>query len=271
MLQVLNERHKKTRRKAPKRGMIFMLKKMKAIALTCALSFTMAINANAATVSLGTVIADALNVRTQPTTASQSIGLIPNGQEVVILGTEGNWYKIPYSNTTAYVSADYVTVTATNVERDISQPQVPQRFSYMADHYANTPIPSYKGSNVLGEALVELAKQYIGTPYVYGGMSPAGFDCSGFVKYCYGLMGVNLNRVAADQARNGYEVSVDQMLPGDILCFSSSSGGSYIGHTGIYVGNGYFIHSPRTGYTVEILPLAGTSYANRIVNVRRIF
>jgi N-acetylmuramoyl-L-alanine amidase len=102
-------------------------------------------------------------------------------------------------------------------------------------------------------------------------MSPAGFDCSGFVKYCCSLMGINMNRVAADQALNGYEVPVGSMLPGDILCFSSSLGGSYIGHTGIYVGNGYFIHSPRTGYNVEIVALSETSYGQRIANIRRIF
>ena len=250
-----------------------MLKKIRTLALAGALSAALAINANAANVSLGVVTADALNVRPTPSTSGQSLGLIPNGDEVVILGKEDNWYKIQHNGSAAYVSADYVKITATNVERDISTPIQPQsqQLSYNPTQSATSPVPSYAGSAVMGEALVELAKQYIGTPYVYGGMSPAGFDCSGFVKYCYGLMGVSINRVAADQAQNGYGVSVDQMLPGDILCFSSSVGGSYIGHTGIYVGNGYFIHSPREGYSVEILPLAGTSYGNRIAKVRRIF
>jgi len=118
---------------------------------------------------------------------------------------------------------------------------------------------------------VEYAKKYIGTPYVYGGMSPSGFDCSGFVKFCYAYMGADINRVAADQAKNGYEVSRNDMKPGDILCFASSIGGSYIGHSGIYVGNGHFIHSPREGYTVEIIPLTYGSYDQRLVNIRRIF
>ncbi len=248
-----------------------MFKKIKTIALACTLSASLAINVNAANVSLGVVTADALNVRPTPSTSGQSMGLIPNGDEVVILGQEGNWYKIHHTGSTAYVSADYVKITATNVERDISVPSYSQQLSYNVTQSPASGVPSYTGSSVMGEALVELAKQYIGTPYVYGGMSPAGFDCSGFVKYCYGLMGVSINRVAADQAQNGYGVSVDQMRPGDILCFSSSAGGSYIGHTGIYVGNGYFIHSPREGYSVEILPLSGTSYGNRIAKVRRIF
>ncbi len=250
-----------------------MFKKIRTLAFACALSAAMAVNANAANVSLGVVTADALNVRPTPSTSGHSLGLIPNGNEVVILGKEDNWYKIQHNSSTAYVSADYVKITATNVERDvsISTQSGSQQLSYKTAQTSNASVPSYSGSSVMGEALVELAKQYIGTPYVYGGMSPAGFDCSGFVKYCYGLMGVSINRVAADQAQNGYGVSVDQMLPGDIICFSSSAGGSYIGHTGIYVGNGYFIHSPREGYSVEILSLSGTSYANRIACVRRIF
>ena len=84
-------------------------------------------------------------------------------------------------------------------------------------------------------------------------------------------MGVEVNRVARDQALNGIEIPVDQMLPGDILCFVDTIGGTNIGHSGIYVGNGYFIHSPRTGATVEITPLSSTSYGQRIKNVRRVF
>ena len=112
---------------------------------------------------------------------------------------------------------------------------------------------------------------FIGCRYVYGGASPDGFDCSGFVKYVYSQFGVNLNRIAADQASNGYAVSASAMMPGDIICFANYGGGGYIGHVGIYVGNGNFIHSPRTGYTVRIESLATSGYGNRIACVRRIF
>ena len=132
-------------------------------------------------------------------------------------------------------------------------------------------VPSYTGSDVAGEILIELAKQYVGTPYVYGGMSPSGFDCSGFVKYCYTLMNTEINRIACDQAKNGVEVSREDMKPGDILCFESAIGSGYIGHTGIYVGNGYFIHSPRAGYSVEVIPLTTGTFSERLANIRRIF
>ena len=240
-----------------------MLKKLCMAVAVCACTLLVTFTANADTVSIGWVNADALNVRSEPTTQSTSIGLLPTNHEVVILGTENNWHKILYNYQTAYVSADYIVVTATNVEYQI--PQAP------AAPVIDANVPSYADTLVPGELLVEKAKQFIGTPYVYGGMSPAGFDCSGFVKYCYSLMNVDINRVAQDQALNGVEVPVDQMQAGDILCFSSQIGGSYIGHSGIYVGNGYFIHSPNTGKTVEIISLSATSYGQRIKNIRRIF
>ena len=242
-----------------------MLKKLSIIVAGLAISLLFAITASADTVSLGKVNADALNVRSAPTTECTSLGLIPTDYEVVILSTENGWHKIFYGGTDAYVCADYIIVTEENVERDLSV------YANNAVPASNGIIPSYAGSLVPGEQLIELSKQYIGTPYVYGGMSPAGFDCSGFVKYCYSLMGVDVNRVAADQSLNGVEVPISEMRPGDILCFSSTIEGGPIGHSGLYVGNGYFIHSPRTGYNVEIVALDATSYGKRIVNVRRIF
>ena len=68
----------------------------------------------------------------------------------------------------------------------------------------------------------------------------------------YSHFGVNLNRVAAAQSYNGYAVSASDMMPGDIICFAGYGGRGYINHVGIYVGDGKFIHSPRTGYTVRI-------------------
>ncbi len=244
-----------------------MLKKLGAVVAVFACSLVISITASADTVSKGKVNADALNVRTMPTTESTSLGLLPTDSEVIILSAQDNWYRIYRGGVEAYVCADYIIVTETNVEMELPDPSASTGIVPVSDGN----IPSYAGSTVPGEALVELSKQYIGTPYVYGGMSPQGFDCSGFVKYCYSLMGVDVNRVAKDQALNGIEVPVDQMVPGDIICFVDSVGGSYIGHSGIYVGNGYFIHSPRTGLTVEILSLSDTSYGNRIKNVRRLF
>jgi len=281
-----------------------MLKKLGVVVAACACSLVLTLTASANTVSKGVVKADALNIRSMPTTESSVLGLLPTNAGVIILSQHDNWYKIFYNGEDAYVCADYVIVTEANVPFPTAEPEKVATITITApavqgnSALKETPtvsvssptvsapvvsansaavpvatgvIPSYAGSSVPGEALVELAKQFIGTPYVYGGMSPECFDCSGFVKYCYSLMGVDVNRVSCDQALNGYEVPVDQMRPGDILCFASAIGSTYIGHSGIYVGNGYFIHSPRTGYNVEIVALSATSYGKRILNVRRIF
>ncbi|MDI6617480.1 MAG: NlpC/P60 family protein [Clostridiales bacterium] len=103
---------------------------------------------------------------------------------------------------------------------------------------------------ISSNAIVEYAAGFLGTPYVRGGSTPAGFDCSGFTKYVFSHFGVNLNRRAADQASQGSAVSSDNLQPGDLVFF-----GNPAYHVGIYVGNGLFIHSPQTGDVVKIASL----------------
>ena len=185
--------------------------------------------------------ADVLNVRSQPNMSATVIGQYTYGTNVDITDKVDVWYQIRYNSGYAYIHSDYV-----------------------AFNYSQTP-----NQSIIGQSVVQTAKQYIGTPYVYGGMSPSGFDCSGFVKYVYSLHGISLNRIANDQASNGVWVARENLQPGDIICFASSAGGSYISHVGLYVGNNQFIHSPRTGYTVTIESLTG-SYGNRYVQARRV-
>lgn len=213
---------------------------LKVIFVIAVLSIAFAITASADGERAYT-IADMLNIRSQPNTQSAIVGQYPYGSTVDITGTVDAWYQINYNSTTAYIHGDYVA---------------------FAD-------ASSTASTILGQNIVNTAKQYIGTPYSYGGMSPSGFDCSGFVKYIYSLYGITLNRTAADQSNNGYWVSRDAMQPGDVICFTSSVGGSYIGHVGIYVGDNMFIHSPYTGRSVEIESLNG-HYGNRFYCARRI-
>ena len=93
--------------------------------------------------------------------------------------------------------------------------------------------------------------QYLGTPYVYGGASPGGFDCSGFVMYVFNQIGVSLPHNAAAQYGYGMPVSRDQLQPGDLVFFNG------LGHVGIYIGGGQMIHSPHTGDVVKISSLSG--------------
>ena len=112
--------------------------------------------------------------------------------------------------------------------------------------------------------VVGIAMQYLGTPYVWAGASPGGFDCSGFVMYVYGQVGVSLPHNAAAQYGYGSPVSRDQLAPGDLVFFDG------LGHVGIYIGGGQFIHSPHTGDVVKISSLSDSWYAATYVGARRI-
>jgi cell wall-associated NlpC family hydrolase len=111
--------------------------------------------------------------------------------------------------------------------------------------------------------VVGIAMQYLGVPYVWGGASPSGFDCSGLVMYVFAQVGVSLPHSTYAQWGMGVPVSRDQLQPGDLVFFDG------LGHVGIYVGGGSFIHAPHTGTVVQISSLSGW-YASSYVGARRI-
>jgi len=112
--------------------------------------------------------------------------------------------------------------------------------------------------------VVEIARKHVGAPYRWGGSSPEGFDCSGFVRYVYAQVGVSLPHNAAKQYIFGAAVSRDRLQPGDLVFFDG------LRHNGIYVGNGQFIHARRSGKHVTISTLDETWYAKRWVGARRL-
>jgi peptidoglycan DL-endopeptidase CwlO len=123
------------------------------------------------------------------------------------------------------------------------------------------PLPAAPPSRYGG--VVGIAMQFLGTPYVYGGSSPSGFDCSGFVMYVYAQIGVSLPHNAAAQYGYGTPVSRSALQPGDLVFFNG------LGHNGIYIGGGQFIHSPHTGDVVKISSLSGW-YSSTWVGARRL-
>jgi peptidoglycan DL-endopeptidase CwlO len=128
---------------------------------------------------------------------------------------------------------------------------------------ASTPEGSTVAPPSVHGGVVGIAMQYLGVPYVWGGSSPRGFDCSGLVMYVYGQIGVSLPHSSYAQFNMGSPVSLSQLQPGDLVFFTGAS------HVGIYIGGGQFIHAPHTGDVVKISSLTGY-YASAFIGGRRI-
>ena len=188
---------------------------------------------------IGTVTASALNVRQGAGIWYAAIDTIPEGQQVSVVGKEDGWYRILYNDDIAYVYSGYVEGAQETVYDSIIE-----------EKEENAPS---------ADSVLAYAKNFLGVPYVYGGTTPGGFDCSGFVKYVYANFGIDLPRVTYEQMKVGVAVSTDDLQAGDLLFFRGG------GHVGIYAGDGMYIHAPRTGRTVSIDPLNRSVCAARRV------
>lgn len=115
----------------------------------------------------------------------------------------------------------------------------------------------YVPSSTSGNALVDTASQYLGTPYVWGGTTPKGFDCSGLVQYVYKQNGVNIPRTSQQQFKSGTPVDANNLQAGDLVFFKGSQGTTTEpGHVGMYIDNGQYIQAPKTGDVVKVSNLA---------------
>jgi cell wall-associated NlpC family hydrolase len=136
------------------------------------------------------------------------------------------------------------------------------------DPVAQAPARPIEGAPAdAGPRALELALSQLGVPYVWGGESPRGFDCSGLVYWAYGALGVQLPRVAEDQARIGVPVARGDLRPGDAVFFADSSG--YVHHEGLYIGEGRFVHAPHTGEVVRVQRLFDGYYGRQYAGARR--
>ncbi|PLR95206.1 C40 family peptidase [Bacillus sp. T33-2] len=120
-----------------------------------------------------------------------------------------------------------------------------------------------------GADIVSAGEKFIGLPYLWGGMSSFGYDCSGFSHSMYKANGCTIPRDAHDQAQAGKEVDLNSLKPGDLLFFAYKEGKGRIHHVAIYYGNGKMLHSPNTGKTIEIISLEGTIYEKELCAARR--
>ena len=193
----------------------------------------------------GKVVDASVNLRAKPDPASDLLATLSTGDKAYIIGFNCGWYKVTYGSQTGYIRSDLLELT--------EKPA------------ANSGGASYVS---LGQQLVDLAKQYTGTPYVWGGTTTSGFDCSGYTKYVYAQLGYTIKRTAAQQLTNG--VSVTSLQLGDLVFFNNTYSSSLAAtHVGIYVGDNQFIHAASGG--VKITDLSDSFYASRYVGARRIF
>lgn len=159
------------------------------------------------------------------------------------------------SEQTEEVPADQVVSPAAGDGEDPPRPASPS---------SEPPAPAAGGSGTGVEA-VAIAMRYLGVPYVWGGASPSGgFDCSGLTMYVYAQVGVSLPHYAAAQYGMGTVVERDQLQPGDLVFFRG------LGHMGMYIGGGNFIHAPHTGDVVKISSLSESYYTANWVGARRV-
>jgi cell wall-associated NlpC family hydrolase len=132
----------------------------------------------------------------------------------------------------------------------------------------STPAAASAPSADPGAELADFAEQYVGSPYRWGGASPSGFDCTGFVMWVYSQFGVSLPHNEAGQLASGDRVSADDLEPGDVLVFANTYRAG-LSHTGIYVGDGQFVHAADERHGVTVSALWDGYWGPRLVGATR--
>lgn len=226
-----------------------------------------------------------VNLRTGPSTDYSIVTQAYEGATAYIIGINCGWYKVIYQDSICYVRSDLLDLTEYPYENQASS-NSPKFFrgGYCTGTWPTPDALSGSGSgssgssgsssgapsaSSVGQQLVDCAKQYLGTPYVWGGSSPSGFDCSGFVQYVVRSCGLTIGRTVEAQWEYGTYVDKSDLQPGDIVFFANTYE-SGLSHVGIYVGDGNFIHSPSTGDVVKFSSLNSSYYQSHYYAARRL-
>lgn len=222
---------------------------------------------------------DYVNIRKEPSTTADIIMTVEENTALKVIGEEGDWYKVDTSEGEAYViksalsSERTQTTSRGSLDRKANSDKTTENSSDSNKVASNT--------SKLGSEIVSYAKKFLGVPYVYGGASSSGFDCSGFTMYVFDHFEISMGHGAQMQSKLGKAVEanknsktslLENLEVGDLVFFLDYETMDEIGHCGIYIGDGDFIHaSSGSGYCVKINSLLpGEYYNTRYCSARRV-
>lgn len=188
-----------------------------------------------------------------------------SGTHTLVIHGSGSQYQTATEKNVNVMTVDGKTVRIPSYRPKTRSPIAANSVNQSADEKAAAykykfNNMSSRGATPMGLAIIKSAFRYMGVPYVFGGTTPNGFDCSGFVQYVFRENGVNTPRMAHHQFYAGTPITKDQLRPGDLVFFETYTKG--ISHVGIYIGNGNFIHASSKG-AVRVDDLNAEYYTNR--------
>lgn len=218
------------------------------------------------------VNAQSINVRKTANKSSEVVAQLTLNTKVTVVSQENGWSQVEVNGKNGYILSSLLSSTKI-ASRSSEASRTPTESKITTTNTNSKSTTAIKDNNQTtssstsskGSEVVAYAQSFIGCKYVYGGMSPSGFDCSGFTSYVYKHFGISLNRTAAAQYSNGKSVS--SLQPGDLVMFGKSG----ISHVGIYIGGNRFVHAANPGRGVTIDTLTSGYYKTNYVGARRIF
>ena len=218
----------------------------------------------------GKVTGSSVNVRSDAGTEFAKVTAVKKGASVSVTGFKNGWYQISVSGKTGWIRSDYVDLYASRPSGSSSASGVSSAASSIPAASAVSNGKTYTISTSIDD-LIAYAKSFLGVPYVYGGTSPKGFDCSGYTMYIFKHFGISLPHSATSQLGHGIPVTREELQPGDLVFFRDTNYSTKAAsHVGIYIGNSQFIHatSSRGGKYVDIDSL-NEAYHSRVFTVGR--
>ena len=215
-----------------------------------------------------------VNVRSAASQEASVVTQLSINTQVTVISEQNGWAEVTFNGGNGYIASNLLSETISQTSRGSSTPRtgITDTTDKQTDNSStnNNQESNDSSSNVStsskGADVLAYAMQFVGYPYVYGGSSTSGFDCSGFTQYVYKHFGVTLNRTAAAQSSNGTAVSRSNLQPGDLVMF-----GSPINHVGIYAGGGRIVHAANPSRGVTTDTINSGYYNTNYVCARRIF